>query len=87
MSMRNAIRNGRESFISKSHFSVGNRTRVKFSKDRWCGNSSLEESLSTLFSIANDKDSWVAKVWEQIGEEVNGVPTSLTTFMIGRSKE
>ena len=45
-----------ESFVSRTHFILGNRRRVKFWKDRWCGDSSLEVSFPSLYSLACDKD-------------------------------
>ncbi|RVW48872.1 hypothetical protein CK203_091209 [Vitis vinifera] len=42
-----------------THFIAGNRTSVKFWKDRWCNDSSLNVSFSSLFSLTNDKDIWV----------------------------
>nr|CAN82389.1 hypothetical protein VITISV_042998 [Vitis vinifera] len=45
-------------------------TRVKFWKDLWCDNQSLEEAFPTLFNLSVNKDSWVAKAWEE--NEVGG---------------
>ncbi|RVW90819.1 putative ribonuclease H protein [Vitis vinifera] len=62
-----AIRNGWESFRSHSHFFVGDGTKVKFWKDLWCENQSLEEAFPTLFNLSVNKDSWVAEAWEEDG--------------------
>ena len=62
-----AIRNGWESFHSHSCFFVGDDTRVKFWKDLWCENQSLEEAFPTLFNLSVNKDSWVAEAWEEGG--------------------
>ena len=62
-----AIRNGWESFRSHSRFFVGDGTRVKFWKDLWCENQSLEEAFPTLFNLSVNKDSWVAEAWEEDG--------------------
>lgn len=43
-----------------SHFKVENRSRVKFLKDTWCGNSALNISFLSLFALANSKDARVA---------------------------
>ena len=45
-----------------------NGRRVKFWNDRLCGDLSLEEFFLTLFSIANDKKSWVVEMWDQVRE-------------------
>nr|CAN60781.1 hypothetical protein VITISV_022451 [Vitis vinifera] len=42
-------------------------TRVKFWKDLWCENQSLEEAFPTLFNLSINKDSWVAEAWEEDG--------------------
>ena len=68
LGMWKTIRNWWESIKGRSHFKIGNGRRIKFWKNRWCGNLSLEEAFLSLFSIATAKDSWVAKVWEQVGE-------------------
>ena len=62
-----AIRNGWESFRSHSRFIVGDDTRVKFWKDLWCENQSLEEAFPTLFNLSVNKDSWVAEAREEDG--------------------
>ncbi|RVW45726.1 hypothetical protein CK203_094993 [Vitis vinifera] len=60
-----AIRNGWESFRSHSRFIVGDGIRVKFWKDLWCENQSLEEAFPTLFNLSVNKDSWVAEAWRK----------------------
>ncbi|KAJ9675215.1 hypothetical protein PVL29_024243 [Vitis rotundifolia] len=62
-----AIRNGWEKFQSHSCFIVGDGTRVKFWKDLWCKNHSLEEAFPTLFNLSINKESWVAEAWEEDG--------------------
>ncbi|KAJ9708014.1 hypothetical protein PVL29_000195 [Vitis rotundifolia] len=62
-----AIRNGWENFQSHSRFIVGDGTRVKFWKDLWCENHSLEEAFPTLFNLSINKESWVAEAWEEDG--------------------
>lgn len=48
---------------------MGNGRREKFWIDRRRRESSLEESLPVLFSIATNKDSLMADIWEQDREE------------------
>ena len=50
---------GWEVFRNRACFIVVNGTWVKFWKDEWCGESSLEESYPGLFSIILDRDSWI----------------------------
>jgi hypothetical protein len=38
---------------------VGNRERVKFWSDLWCGDSSLKEAFPALFSVASNKEAAV----------------------------
>ncbi|RVW16810.1 putative ribonuclease H protein [Vitis vinifera] len=60
-----AIRKGWENFRSHSRFIIGDGTRVKFWKDLWCGNQSLEEAFPILFILSVNKEGWVAKAWEE----------------------
>ena len=53
-----AMRNCWENFQSHSRFIVGDGTRVKFWKDLWCENQSLEEAFPILFNLSVNKDSW-----------------------------
>ena len=45
-------------------FMVGNRRRVRFWEDRWCGEETLKVVFPTLFTIATSKEAWVADVWD-----------------------
>ncbi|RVW38447.1 putative ribonuclease H protein [Vitis vinifera] len=67
-----AIRKGWENFRSHSRFIIGDGTRVKFWKDLWYGNQSLEEAFPMLFNLSVNKEGWVAEAWEEDegGEEV-----------------
>ncbi|RVW54709.1 NADH dehydrogenase [ubiquinone] flavoprotein 2, mitochondrial [Vitis vinifera] len=65
-----AIRNGWENFRSHSRFIIGHGTRLKFWKDLWCGNQSLEEAFLILFNLSINKEGWVAEAWEE--DEVGG---------------
>lgn len=49
-------------------FTISNRIKVKFWKDRLQGHSSLEESYPSLFSTIITKYAWVVEVWEQYEE-------------------
>ncbi|RVW82108.1 Transposon TX1 uncharacterized 149 kDa protein [Vitis vinifera] len=62
-----AIRNGWENFRSHSRFLVGDGTRVKFWKDLWCENQSLEEAFPILFNLSVNKEGLVAEAWEEDG--------------------
>ncbi|RVW42450.1 Transposon TX1 uncharacterized 149 kDa protein [Vitis vinifera] len=62
-----AIRNGWEDFRSHSRFLIGDGTRVKFWKDLWCENQSLEEAFPILFNLSVNKEGLVAEAWEEDG--------------------
>ena len=49
-------------------FSVGNGRRVRFWRDRWCGDSPLCESFPSLFALSLEKEAWVAEVWDLLAE-------------------
>ena len=49
-------------------FSVGNGRRVRFWRDRWCGDSPLCESFPSLFALSTEKEAWVADVWDPLAE-------------------
>ena len=48
---------------SRLAYQVGSGQRVKFWKDKWCGDVHLCESFPSLFSISLSKDAWVLDVW------------------------
>ncbi|RVW94823.1 DEAD-box ATP-dependent RNA helicase 39 [Vitis vinifera] len=48
-------------------FRVGNGRRVRFWKDKWCGDEPLYESFPSLFAISRAKDAWVSEVWNPDG--------------------
>ncbi|RVW89042.1 hypothetical protein CK203_029384 [Vitis vinifera] len=62
-----AIRNGWENIRTHSRFIVGDGTRVKFWKDLWCENQSLEDAFPNLFNLAVNKEGWVVEAWEEDG--------------------
>ena len=43
-------------------YRVGYDRRVRFWKDKWCGDDPLCESFPSLFAISLAKDAWVADV-------------------------
>ena len=49
-------------------FSVDNGQRVRFWRDRWCGDSPLSVSFPTLFDLAIDKEAWVMDFWDPLVE-------------------
>ncbi|RVW28347.1 putative ribonuclease H protein [Vitis vinifera] len=61
---------------SKLSFSVGNRKRIKFWKDKWCGDEPLNVSFLSLFALSNSKDAGLAELWQHSNEGVAGILTS-----------
>ena len=57
------------------YFCVGNGRRVRFWKDRWCGDSLLCESFPSLFALSTEKEAWVADVRDPLAEGSWGVGT------------
>ena len=49
-------------------FSVGNGRRVRFWRDRWCGDSPLCEFFPSLFALPIEKEAWVAEAWDPLAE-------------------
>ena len=49
-------------------YHVGNGQKVRFWKDKWCGDGLLCESFSSLFSISMSKNVWVSEVWNPVGD-------------------
>ena len=48
-------------------YRVGCGRRVRFWKDKWCGDEPLCESFPSLFAISLAKDVWVSDVWSPDG--------------------
>ena len=46
-------------FNDRIGFRVGDGKRVRFWKDRWCGEEPLAMTFPKPFSIAPDKEAWV----------------------------
>ena len=51
---------------SRISFLVGNGRRVRFWRDRWCEDSPLCVSFPSLFALTDDKDAWVADIWDPL---------------------
>nr|CAN70867.1 hypothetical protein VITISV_027610 [Vitis vinifera] len=49
-------------------FIVGNGRRVRFWRDKWCGDSPLCSSFPSLFALTDDKEESVANVWDSLAE-------------------
>ena len=47
---------------------VGNGRRVRFWRDRWCGDSPLCVSFPSLFALTIDKEARVADIWDLLAE-------------------
>ena len=60
----------------KLSFLVDNGKRIKFWKDKWCRDESLNVFFPSLFAISNSKDAWVAELWQHSNEGVAGILTS-----------
>lgn len=50
--------------IIRGLFIMCNGRRVKFQKDIWCGDSTIRESFSLLYSISLTKEAWVGDIWD-----------------------
>ncbi|RVW22717.1 hypothetical protein CK203_103828 [Vitis vinifera] len=71
-------------FSFSFRFIIGDGTRVKFWKDLWCGNQSLEEAFPILFNLSINKEGWVAEAWEEDEGGGSGGFVLIDTLMIGR---
>ncbi|RVW30599.1 LINE-1 reverse transcriptase-like [Vitis vinifera] len=49
-------------------FIVGNGRRVRFWRDKWCGDSPLCSSFPSLFALTVDKEESVVDVWDSLAE-------------------
>ncbi|RVW39533.1 Transposon TX1 uncharacterized 149 kDa protein [Vitis vinifera] len=85
-----AIKNGWENFRTHSRFIVGDGIRVKFWKDLWCENQSLEDAFPNLFNLTVNKEGWVAKAWEENGVMHSSVRRNLLGWhgsFVGKKRE
>ena len=64
MGLWKVIWNGWKEFNNRVVFRVGNGRRVRFCKDRLCGEDTLALAFVELFLIAIDKEAWVNQMWE-----------------------
>ncbi|RVW74715.1 hypothetical protein CK203_047889 [Vitis vinifera] len=53
-------------------FLGSNGQRVRFWRDRWCGDSPLCVSFPSLFALAVDKEAWVSNICDLLAEGVRG---------------
>ena len=61
-------------------FSMGDGRRVRFWKDKWCGNNTLCDSFPSLYALADSKDAWVTDCWDSLGEEGGWNPYFCRSF-------
>ena len=45
-------------------FSMENGRRVRFWKDKWCGNEALCDSFPSLYALAISKEACEAEAWD-----------------------
>ena len=48
---------------------MGDGRRVKFWKDKWCGNFALCDFFPSLYALAASKEAWLVELWDSSGEE------------------
>ncbi|RVX05286.1 hypothetical protein CK203_020231 [Vitis vinifera] len=58
--------------FSGSERGVWNGRRVRFWRDRWCGDSPLCVSFPSLFALTDDKEAWVVDIWDPLAKGVGG---------------
>nr|CAN70698.1 hypothetical protein VITISV_029728 [Vitis vinifera] len=61
-------------------YHVGNGQRMRFWKDKWCGDGPLCESFSSLFSMSMSKNAWVLEVWNPVGGRDGWIPLFARAF-------
>ena len=54
---------------NKVVFFVGDDRRVKFWKDKWCGNFAFCDSFPSLYALVASKEAWLVDLWDSSGEE------------------
>ena len=62
MGLWKGIRMDWELVSDRMVFIAGNERRVRFWRDRWCGDSPLCVSFPSLFALIVDKEVWVADI-------------------------
>ena len=75
-----AIRKKRGLLDGRLAYYVGNGQRVRFWKDKWCGDRPLCESFSSLFSMSMSKNAWVSEVWNPVGDGDGWTPLFARAF-------
>ena len=53
-------------------FSMGNERRVRFWKDKWCGDSPLCMPFPSLFALVDSKEVWVVDIWDSSTQRGRG---------------
>lgn len=84
MGLCKAIRREWHVVSSRLSFVVGNGQRVRFWKDRWCGDSAFWVAFPTLYAIATAKDAWVKDVWsftKGVGTHISLDPLMIRRWM------
>ncbi|RVW94296.1 putative ribonuclease H protein [Vitis vinifera] len=71
---------GRVVVAQQCFFFGGDGKRVRFWKDKWCGNTPLCEAYPSLFDLAVSKDAKVADCWDSMGEVGGWNPHFLRPF-------
>ncbi|RVW98940.1 Transposon TX1 uncharacterized 149 kDa protein [Vitis vinifera] len=75
-----AIRKKWGLFDGRVAFHLGNGQRVKFWKDKWCGDGPLCESFPSLFSMSMSKNAWVSEVWNPVDDGIGWTPLFARVF-------
>ncbi|RVX19375.1 putative ribonuclease H protein [Vitis vinifera] len=75
-----AIRKKWGLFDGRVVFHLGNGQRVKFWKDKWCGDGPLCECFPSLFSMSMSKNAWVSEVWNPVGDGIGWTPLFARAF-------
>ncbi|RVW92610.1 hypothetical protein CK203_039397 [Vitis vinifera] len=65
-------------------FSMEDGRRVRFWKDKECGNNTLCDSFPSLYALEDSKDAWAVDCWIPWGKRGGEIPVSLDLSMIGR---
>ena len=64
-----AIKKDWDILSCKVVFFMGNGRRVRFWKDKWCGDEPLRISFPSSFAITSSKEAWVKEVWNPSSDE------------------
>lgn len=63
---------------------VGDKSKIRFFNDMWCGDHPLKETFLELFSIAHYKEAWLAEHAKFLIAIFNGIYHLKDQCMIGR---